>query len=272
MCMSANSAEAFPAFYVPEGDGVVSTDFTAGPWGPTGQHGGPPAALLARAMSAVPGGEGRVLTRITCELLRPVPVAPLRAEARLVRPGRTVELVEGVLTSADGKELMYARGWRFPLQDLKLPAGTPDGGLPPAGPEQGEEVPFFPVGHETGYHTAMSWRFLDGGGWLVPGPATAWLRMDVDLVRGEEPTPLDRVLVAADSASGIGCAVNPFEYSFYNVDLSVQLIRHPRGEWIGIESACSYSTSGTGNSSARIWDTSGYVGQISQTLLLTKLG
>lgn len=261
------------AFYLPDGAGVVSTELTAGPWGPTSQHGGPPAGLLARAMAATPGGEGRTLTKIACEILRPVPVAPLRTQARVIRQGRTIDLLEAVLTSADGVELVTARGWRFPIRELDLPPdlplGIPRGGSPPAAPEAGEEVPFFPVAHEIGYHTAVSWRFLDGGGWLVPGPATAWIRMDVPLVEGEDPTPMERVLVAADSASGIGCAVNPVEFSFHNVDLSVQLSRSPEGEWIALEAASTYSPTGTGISTARIYDRTGFVGQVTQTLLLS---
>jgi hypothetical protein len=48
----------------------------------------------------------------------------------------------------------------------------------------------------------MDWRFARGG-FLEPGAATAWMRMRVQLVEGEEPSPLTRVLVAAAGGSAV---------------------------------------------------------------------
>ena len=83
-------------FYRPDGPSrFLSTASTAGPWGPESQHGGPPAALLTRAVESLPRPDGdRVVGRLTMELLGPVPVGPLRVEASVVRPGRTVEMCE----------------------------------------------------------------------------------------------------------------------------------------------------------------------------------
>jgi len=70
-------------FYRPDGpSGFVPTPSTAGPWGPESQHGGPPAALLTRAVESLPRPDGeRVVGRLTMELLGPVPVGPLRVDA-----------------------------------------------------------------------------------------------------------------------------------------------------------------------------------------------
>ncbi len=48
-------------FYVATGPSTfLSTPSTAGPWGPDSQHGGPPAALLTRAVETLPlSGRGR---------------------------------------------------------------------------------------------------------------------------------------------------------------------------------------------------------------------
>lgn len=46
---------AVQPFYVADApDRFTPTPSTAGPWGPDSQHGGPPAALLARAVEALP--------------------------------------------------------------------------------------------------------------------------------------------------------------------------------------------------------------------------
>src|SRR5438876_4183870 len=72
-----------PPFFIPDGERVVATESTRGPWSRHHQHGGPPAALLARAMEGL-AGEGTALARLTFDFLRPVPIAPLalRAEDR----------------------------------------------------------------------------------------------------------------------------------------------------------------------------------------------
>src|SRR5215213_7462816 len=132
------------------------------------------------------------LARVAIDILGPVPLAPLTVEARMVRPGRSVELLEAVLAGPDG-DVMRAGAWRVAEGDLSL-----DSGSPPPGPEQGEDRGFFPTGQEVGYHTAMEYRFVEGG-FLEIGPATVWLRMRGTLVEGEQPSPLERLLVAADA-------------------------------------------------------------------------
>jgi hypothetical protein len=97
--------------------------------------------------------------RVTVEILRPVPLEPLGLSAKVVRPGRSVELLESSLSGPHG-ELMRARAWR-----LQTGASREGQGRPPAGPGSGEERDFFPTGEEVGYHTAMDYRFLRGAFW-----------------------------------------------------------------------------------------------------------
>ena len=88
------------AFYELDGDRAIPSELTRGPWDAGSQHAGPPAALLVlgHAMETLPLGEEEMrIGRITYELLRPVPIAPLRIEAEIERGGRRVEyrFVEG---------------------------------------------------------------------------------------------------------------------------------------------------------------------------------
>ena len=160
--------------------------------------------------------------RATYEILRPVPIAPLRVEAAVVRPGRSVEMVEATLSSDDG-ELIRATAWRLRTSNVEF--ADPDGRrAPPPGPEQGEAGQFFRTGHDFGYHTAMEYRFVRGD-FMEAGPATVWMRPRLALVDGEQVTPLQRVLVAGDSGNGVSAALDWQRYLFINVDLSVHL--HP---------------------------------------------
>src|ERR671915_412269 len=99
-------------FYVPDGVGFVSTELTRGPWDGDSQHAGPPAALVGRAVelcpSPVDAESAWQVGRITYEILRPVPIAPLSVTARVERPGRSVELVSAMLATEDGEEVMRA--------------------------------------------------------------------------------------------------------------------------------------------------------------------
>jgi hypothetical protein len=249
------------AFYSQDGDRFVPSELTRGPWDPQAQHAGPPSALIGRALERCDPRDGMRLGRVTFEILRPVPLAPLEVSARVVRPGRSVELLEATLSGPQG-ELVRARAWRLVPGELRLEG---DGGAPQAGPQAGEESEFFPTGEPVGYHTAMEYRFISGG-FTEPGPATVWMRMRVPLVEGEQPTPVQRVLVAADSGNGVSAALDWRRYIFINTDLSVHLMREPRGEWVCLDAVTHVD--GLGLADTALWDEGGRIGRAVQTLLV----
>ena len=199
MAMAVSEVEAF--FEQVADERFVPTAFTRGPWDPKSQHAGPPAALLGRAVQLRPGArEDMRLARITFEILRPVPLRPLSVTTRLLREGRSVELVEASLAPDAGEEVMRARALRIRTTPSSVPEVNEHRAVPP--PEQCSPQPFFPVTWDVGYHTAMECRFAEGS-FLARGPATCWMRMRVPLVAGAQTMPLDRVLVAADSGNGL---------------------------------------------------------------------
>ncbi len=162
------------AFYVPDGDGFVATELTRGPWDPGAQHAGPPSGLLGREIEQLEDAAEFHVGRITFEILRSVPIGPVRVEAEVVRPGRRVQLVEASLSGEDGV-LIRARGWRIRTTPIDLPEPI-EFPAPPPGPEQGSQPEFFATGQDVGYHTAMEWKSVSGS-FLEPGPATVWMRM-----------------------------------------------------------------------------------------------
>lgn len=277
------------AFYVADGDGFRSTENTRGPWDADSQHAGPPAALVGRAIEGLEGlGESvadRHVGRITFEILKPVPIAPLRVEAEVVRPGRRVDMAEANLLAGDGTPLVRARAWRLLRGEVEVPeelsstveggpaqrAGRPGGepGRPPPPEDLDPGVDFFPTGHDVGYHTAMEYRFAHGS-FLEPGPATAWMRMRIPLLAGEEPTPLQRVLVAADSGNGISSTLDFRRFLFINVDLTVHLGRMPAGEWVCLDSLTVPEPTGVGLTDTMLLDEHGPLGRAAQTLLVAE--
>lgn len=253
------------AFYVPDGpDRFISTDWTIGPWSRESQHAGPPAALLGRAIERAVGRDDVHVVRTTFEILRPVPVAPLHVTAEVVRPGRSVVLSEASLSDDDGV-IMLARAWSIRTADLDLERIV-HGSTPPAGPEAGVDVEMF-VDDETHYLSAMEWRFVRGS-FIEPGPSTAWARMRVALVEGEEISPLSRVLALADSGNGISASIDFSKWVFINPDLSVYLHRLPEGEWVCLDAETTVQPTGIGLATSVLSDESSVIGRGLQSLFL----
>jgi Thioesterase-like superfamily len=256
------------AFYVSEGGQFVASELTRGPWDPDFQHAGPPAALIARELERCPSPTGEALWqlgRITYEILRAVPIAPLRVSAEVVRPGKSVELLSATLSDDDGP-VIAASAWRIARRTVELPDGLGAGEAPP-GPAEGRPEPFFDTGQEVGYHTAMEYRFVEGA-FLDPGPATVWMRMGVPLVDGEQPSPLQRVVVVADTGNGVSATLDLARHVFINVDLSVHLHRMPAGEWVCLDAVTTPEPSGVGLADAALYDERGPIGRALQTLLV----
>jgi hypothetical protein len=253
------------AFFVPDGERFVPSELTRGPWDPAAQHAGPPSALIGRALERCGDPQGMQVGRVTFDILRPVPIEPLRVEARVARPGRSVELLAAELSDGDGT-LVRASAWRIRTQAVGLDPAAPAAPPPPA-PAEARERDFFPTGMQVGYHTAMEYRFAEGA-FLELGPATVWMRMRQPLVAGEEPSPLQRVLIAADSGNGVSAAIDFKRFLFINTDLSVHLHRMPSGEWVCLEARTFPEEHGVGLADTALYDEQGRIGRAAQTLLV----
>ena len=254
------------SFYEADGDLYVSTELTRGPWDPEAQHAGPPAALLGREVERLVEAESFHVARITFEILRSVPLAPLSVEARITRPGRRVQLIDATLADEDGV-VMRATAWRLRTKTVELP-DLPRAPAPP-GPEEGEPGEFPDLGYDVGYQRAMESRFVKGA-FMEPGPATVWMRMRVPLVAGEDPSPLQRVLAAADSGNGVSATLDWRRFLFINVDLSVHLERMPVGEWVCLDAVTLPQPDGVGLADTLLFDREGRVGRALQSLLVAE--
>ncbi len=252
------------SFFVPLGDDRwQATVHTTGPWDARSQHGGPPSALLGRAMQQTGPRPEMIITRFTCEILRPIPVGELTVAARIARGGRSVEMLEASL-SADGREVARASAWRVTRTSadavpsrLRAPAGPPEGGAPLQPPP----------GWVDGYLSAIDWRTVRGG-FLVPGPTTIWGRMRYPLVPDEEPGPLERVLIVADSGNGVSSELDISHWHFINPELTVHLHREAEGEWICLDAQTAITPGGAGLATSVLSDRHGPVGVGAQSLLI----
>ncbi len=260
------------AIFTRDGDRFAPTELARGPWSPEAQHGGAPAALLARAVERFDGGAAMFVSRLTIDLLRPVPIAPLAVRTRMARPGRKVQLVEASLFSGE-TEVARCNALRIRRAELTLPADLPRA-APPPGPTGG--VGGMPpwaaeVGYRAFHNTGVEHRFV-AGSFERPGPATDWIRLRVPLVDGEETSPLSRVAAAADFGNGVSWVVSRNEgYRFINPDLTIYLHRHPAGEWVCLDAVTCVQSHGVGLAESALFDEQGPIGRAAQSLLIERV-
>jgi hypothetical protein len=255
------------AVYVQEDPGrFAATELARGPWDPGAQHGGGPAALLARAVEQVETPAEMAVVRLTYEFLRPVPLASLEVRADVLRPGRRVQLVAASLHAA-GDEVARVTALRIRRDDVPAPpAGDPPAA---AGPDAGALLEP-PSARATSFAwNAMEIRFTAGSFWEV-GPAFAWFRLRVPLLAGEAPSPLQRLAAAGDFGNGIATAVSWRTHVFINPDLTLYVERPPAGEWIGLDAVTRVEGDGTGVSDSVVYDERGRVGRAQQGLYVAE--
>src|SRR5437588_4831519 len=114
------------ALYVRDGDAFVGTSCTNGPWHANGQSGGAVLALLGHVLEDVPTLAPMSLTRLTVDIVRPVPVGErLRIETAVLREGKKIQVVDLVVTTSAGAHVL-ARALRVRDADLTGLAGMPE--------------------------------------------------------------------------------------------------------------------------------------------------
>jgi hypothetical protein len=249
------------AFFLPDGDGWIATSHTRGPWSPVHQHGGPPAALIAHVVEAE--APDLFVARFTIDFLRPVPIDRLGVRLTPLRAGAKVRRLIGTLLHADAV-VAHAVVTLIRREAVAVTPVADTATLPPPDVSRPFQFPFFR--EPDGYHTAMETRLARGE--FGSGRVAAWMRQRVPLLPDAPPSPLERVLVAADSGSGVSAAIDHRVQSAVNPDLTVALSRALEGDWVGLDSVSIYEPSGIGLADTRICDARGTIGRVLQGLVL----
>ncbi len=131
------------AFFLPDGERFIATPHTRGPWSPDLQHAGPPSALLARAIErAVADDPALAVTRLTVELLAPIPIATFEIQTSVLRAGRKVRRIDAMLTTQD-RAIARATGLAIRTGGGEVPP-PPVPSARPEAPDRGESY-MFPV-------------------------------------------------------------------------------------------------------------------------------
>src|SRR5690349_23883970 len=97
--------EQYGALFERDGERFAPTPLARGPWDPNALHGGAPSALFAWACERHDPSPAAFMARLTVELMRPVPLAPLQLSVRSIRPGRKVHWLEASPFDEDDREV-----------------------------------------------------------------------------------------------------------------------------------------------------------------------
>lgn len=260
----AKADDVHEALYKLEEELFSPSESTGSPWSGDTQHGGPAAALLARAVGAAADPSLRPV-RLTIDLSRPLPRKPVSVLTRPVRIGRRIALIEATI-ECDGRASSHARAL-FLHPSVTGDLESPYDPLP--GPDGFETGPLVEANkiRFTGFHTSIELRWVAREG---PGTA-AWFRMPMALVEGEELTPFQGAAAISDFANALARRsvhglVDPAA-RFVNADLTVYFARAPVGEWIGMRVEKAIEHLGTGFVEVTLFDAEGRFGFCSEARL-----
>ncbi|TWT03056.1 thioesterase family protein [Reyranella sp. CPCC 100927] len=255
------------AVYTIDGPRAVPSRYAGGPWNTSLQHGGAPAGLIAWAAEAIPADQPMQVARLTIDLLRPVPVAPLTVSTEVIREGRKIQLC-GVRLAAEGTEVVRASVLKIRSAQHALPPATLDRPLDVPQPDQCREATeIAEVSIDNPFLTGVSVRVAKGS-LRRPGPASVWFRADRPIVQGAPISALMRAALTSDFSNGTATALDFDRWTFINGDLTISLARLPMDDWILVDAETWLGPTSTGIAFAKLADRHGYFGRAVQSLVV----
>jgi hypothetical protein len=222
---------------------------------------------MTKLIEELASGSGLRVGRMTLDILGAIPVVPVRVRAWVERPGSRISMMAAEMSAPrpDGAERTVARVTAW----LLAPSDTADAvtdRYPPLVEGEAAPVPHSWVGAK-GYLETVSWRRQQ----IAEGQSNvAWLSPMAHLVESEDMTDLQRLAMVADSANGVGMALDPEKFVFMNTDTVVHLHRLPAGNDFALRARGSIGPDGIGVTTADIFDRQGFIGTSAQTLLVQR--
>lgn len=242
-----------------------ATSAVGGAWNETEQHIAMPLGLMVHAVerdAASRREDALQIARLNFDILGTVPVGEVHVDVRLIRPGRTIELVEASLRYQE-RTIVILRAWLLAQYD--------------AGPLSGHSLDPLPGWDEmTPWDASAQWpggfiASLSGRrSWHHPGRAQAWIHTDLPLVSGEPVSDFAQFCGLLDVSNGLAVRASPVEAMYPNVDLNASFFRCPEGTQVGYDTDVSFGSSGLGVTHSVIHDLHGPVGVVTQTLTVRR--
>lgn len=256
------------SYFVRTGPNTLEpTPHATGAWSQEDYHFSPLAGLMVHELErsrASNENKGLQLSRVSFDILGRLPFAEVEIDVEVIRPGRTIELVQATM-SIGGRSVITARAWYLMEADTTDVAALEIETLP--APEQcgaRDLTEIWPGGYISQLEARQAREFR-------PGRGATWLTSPAQLVKDEEPIDVAEYFARIDTANGIAARRNPEEWMFPNVDLTVHLFRAPVGTWTGLDTTVHWGGSSMGLTSSTLHDLNGPVGRAEQSLTIRKL-
>jgi hypothetical protein len=261
------------ALFIPDGDRYLPTELTRGGWSDDAQHGGPPVGLAAHVIESRHGSPDMVTTRLTTDLVRPVPLAPLTVHSRVIRPGRRIQVIEAIMAAGD-LEVALVTALMIRVAEIDLPERPESGWVQPGLPHTFDLVETRLWTGDTAsltrfHHDAIEIRTFEQS-FSSPGPGTSWLRLRCEVIAGTPPSPFVRTATLADVGNGNSTSVDPREWMYVNPDVALALHRPLRGDWLGMRSVAHQHATGIGLAESVLFDEVGPIGTVTQSQLIER--
>jgi Thioesterase-like superfamily len=199
------------------------------------------------------------IARISIDILGKVPSALLHGRVIPVREGRQmqlhrIELLHGdrVVAQAHVLRVRYLETPAFPA-----PFDFPD-------PDSLDEGSYLVGASMAGAIRTKAVR----GGVREPGPGTLWLAMDGQVIAGEASSPFLKACLFSDFGNGVGSATQAQDFSFANLDINVQFLRMPVGEWFLLDAHTVAGGLGHGTARNTLGDRNGVFALGTQTVFM----
>ncbi len=239
------------------------SEHVGGGWSPHEQHIAPALGLLVHLIESdrdARRGDDVAVARLSFDILGTLPIDEVATTVTVVRPGRTIELVEARLTHG-GRAAVLARAWLLQRRDTTTLRGSALLTIPGA-----QDMPPWDASSlwPGGFIASAEVRRTE----LEPGRAAFWVRTPVPLLAGEPTSALARAVGLFDIANGMSVRARPDEVTFPNVDLTAHLFDQPHGEWVGFDTTVTFGGDGVGLTSSVLHDHRGPVGTLAQVLTL----
>ncbi|MCC2595431.1 thioesterase family protein [Pusillimonas sp. MFBS29] len=247
------------AYYVRTGEtGFSSTLHSQGAWQPGEQHLAAASGLvLAEVERRLPSD--KLVSRVSFDVLGVIHSGPFTIDVRMLRPGRSIELIEATMRHGDQISIQ-ARVWRLMASDTSQVQGQEWPVLPQ--PEAFPALLFSEV-WDGGFIGSLEARqAADARG----GRGQTWLRTPYPLVHGEVDPPVAAFVKLIDTANGLVVRERPGDVFFANVDLTIHFTRQPEAGWIGFDTRASFGPTGLGETFSVLSDIHGPVGTAAQSL------
>ena len=255
-----------------ERDGLlVPGPLTGGPWDPTIQHGGPISGILAHLVETVPAPVPMRTARHTVDMMRGVPLIPLRPEVEVLRSGRRIQVVRASLFSGPDLDVEMARATslRMRVADIPNPVDPEKTAHPEDEPHALPDEPVLLTMLGIGVPAFLrAVEFRRTGEYRDGAPGLVWLRMHNEMVAGCETSAFVRLATVADMASMAAQYLQPDEWMTVNADLAVTAFRDPVGDWMGVRALHKNDGDGIGLSEAVLYDLDGRVGRATASILI----